>query len=442
MAVFRNLLINSLVAGVVNSFLWFALTFWVYLETMSVVTTSVIGGAFAICSATFGVMFGTYVDRNRKYRSIVLSTVLSLVGYVAAAAIYVVTPNDDLLDLGKPWIWLFIVVIIAASMVGNIRSIALSTCVSLLVPEDQRDKANGKVGMIMGVSFAVTSVFSGLVIGRLGMGWAVAITVALTATALVHLLTFRIPEDAPAPTQQGASMVDFRGATMMVRKVPGLFGLILFAAFNNLLGGVFMSLMDAYGLELVDVETWGFLWGGLSLCMILGGVIVARRGLGSRPLRLILVINGVNWFACALFTLRSSIVMLAIGMAVWLLLMPVVEASEQTVLQRVVPFEFQGRVFGFAQMIESAASPMTAFAIGPLAQWAVIPFMTTGTGADAIGSWFGTGKDRGIALIFTAAGMIGVLATGVAGRSPWYSSLSRVAHAPAPPDDLPLVVGG
>ena len=41
--VFRRLLLNTLVTGVTSSFLWFALTFWVYLETRSVVATGVIG---------------------------------------------------------------------------------------------------------------------------------------------------------------------------------------------------------------------------------------------------------------------------------------------------------------------------------------------------------------------------------------------------------------
>ena len=37
---FRRLLVNTLVSGVTSSFLWFALTFWVYLETRSVVATA------------------------------------------------------------------------------------------------------------------------------------------------------------------------------------------------------------------------------------------------------------------------------------------------------------------------------------------------------------------------------------------------------------------
>src|SRR5687767_15388696 len=70
---FRRLLLNSLVSGVTSSFLWFALTFWVYLETRSVVVTGVIAGAFSISAAVLGPAFGTYVDRHRKQPSMVLA---------------------------------------------------------------------------------------------------------------------------------------------------------------------------------------------------------------------------------------------------------------------------------------------------------------------------------------------------------------------------------
>jgi DHA3 family multidrug efflux protein-like MFS transporter len=67
---------------------------------------------------------------------------------------------------------------------------------------------------------------------------------------------------------------------------------------------------------------------------------------------------------------------------------------------------------------------LTAFLIGPITQFGVIPFMTDGAGAWAIGGWFGTGPDRGIALVFTVAGVIGVLITLVALRSRSYRLLS------------------
>jgi DHA3 family multidrug efflux protein-like MFS transporter len=75
--------------------------------------------------------------------------------------------------------------------------------------------------------------------------------------------------------------------------------------------------------------------------------------------------------------------------------------------------------------VEQAASPITAFLIGPIAQLIFIPFMTTGAGADAIGSWFGTGTDRGLALLFTVAGLIGLAVTLLSMRSGAYRNLSE-----------------
>jgi DHA3 family multidrug efflux protein-like MFS transporter len=120
-------------------------------------------------------------------------------------------------------------------------------------------------------------------------------------------------------------------------------------------------------------------------------------------------------------------------MVVWLALIPVIEAAEQTVLQRSIPFERQGRVFGFAQLVENAAAPVTAFLIGPIAEVAFIPFMTDGRGADTIGGWFGTGPERGLALMFTLAGLIGVVVTAIARITRSYRQLdAQWASAPAP----------
>ena len=42
MRTFYQLVANSLLASVTNNFLWFALTFWIYLETRNVVATAVV----------------------------------------------------------------------------------------------------------------------------------------------------------------------------------------------------------------------------------------------------------------------------------------------------------------------------------------------------------------------------------------------------------------
>jgi DHA3 family multidrug efflux protein-like MFS transporter len=409
---FRSILANTLVSGVTSSFVWFALIFWAYLETRSVVATGVIGAAYSLSMAFIGPVFGTYVDRHRKQTAMLLATAISVVAFAAATMLFLAVDAHHLLRLTSPGFWLLVALVLGGSVAGSMRGIALSTCVSLLVPEDARDKANGMVGTVNGVAFTITSVFSGLVIGNLGMGWALYLTLGLTIAALVHLATIRVDEPMPERAEgESASQFDVRGAIDAIKGVPGLGMLVGLAAFNNVLGGVFMALMDAYGLELVSVETWGLLWGFIMISFIVGGVVVSKLGVGAAPVKLIVSLNLLNWIICATFTLRSSIVLLAVGCFFWLLMMPIIEAAEQTVLQRAIPFERQGRVFGFAQMVENAASPVTSIFIGPLAEAVVMPFMTDGKGADWIGSWFGTGPERGLALIFTLAGVIGIVAT-------------------------------
>jgi MFS transporter, DHA3 family, multidrug efflux protein len=434
MRTFHLLVVNTLVASVTNNFLWFALTFWVYLETRSVLATAVIGGGYMLLLALSGIVVGTFVDQHRRRTSMLLSSGLTLGAFVLAGIVYLSAPAGALQDLGQPAFWAFITLVLGGAIAGNLRNVALATTVTLLVPEDGRDRANGLVGTANGVAFALTSVFSGLAVGLLGMGWCVAIAVGLSALTAAHLLTIHIDEPAPEPREGSTRVFDLRGAIHAVRLVPGLLALLLFTTFNNFLAGVFMALMDPYGLTLVSVEAWGTLLAITSFGFIAGGVLVARRGLGRNPVRTLLLVNVVLWTITIVFPIRSEVLPLAIGFFLYMLLIPVAEASEQTVIQKVVPFTEQGRVFGFAQSLETAAAPITAFLIGPIAQFWVIPAMTDGALADAIGSWFGVGPDRAMALIFIVAGSVGLFVTLLALRSRPYRELSS-RYTGAPPDD-------
>jgi DHA3 family multidrug efflux protein-like MFS transporter len=203
-----------------------------------------------------------------------------------------------------------------------------------------------------------------------------------------------------------------------------MLALIFFTTFNNFLGGVFMGLMDAYGLSLVSVEVWGVLWAVLSCGFIVGGLFIARYGLGKNPLFAMFAANVCIWVISSLFTIQPSIILLAVGMFIYISVVPFIEAAEQTIVQKVVPQERQGRVFGFAHSIEMSASPLTTFFVGPVAELIFIPFMTVGAGVDLIGGWFGTGADRGIALVFTLTGIIGLIATLIAMNTKYYRLLS------------------
>ena len=178
---------------------------------------------------------------------------------------------------------------------GNIRSIALQTLVTVLIPEDRRDKANGLVGTTTGVSFLVTSVISGLLVAAGGMFYVLAARhdgagtercasgVRPSRGSAAEAKRQRRLRDRRSASN--GNKVDLRGTLRIVRGVPGLLALIGFSCFNNFLGGAFMALMDAYGLSLMSVQAWGLLWGALSAGFIIGGLAVAKTGLSKNPVR-------------------------------------------------------------------------------------------------------------------------------------------------------------
>jgi len=421
---FYKVLTNSVVSQVTNMSVWFGLIFFVYLETRSVFATSIVSGIYLVAVALSGFWLGGFVDRFRKKIIMLLSSAFSLVIYVLGLSLYLAVGRAEFSDPGSPFLWTMVPLLLIGVIAGNIRAIAIPTLVTVMVPEDRRDKANGIVGTATGISFMIVSVISGLLVGIDGMLWVLGFAIGMTLLALIHLWSIPIHEKRIVH-KEGQQKLDIKGTLAVVSAIPGLFALIFFTTFNNFLGGVFMGLMDAYGLSLVPVQVWGLLWGFLSLGFIVGGMMIARFGLGTNPLRSMFIANLTIWSVSSIFTIQPSILLLTAGMFIYLCVVPYIEASEHTIIQKLVPQERQGRVFGFAQSVEMAASPLTAFLVGPLAQFFFIPFMTSGAGVDLIGSWFGTGPDRGMALLFTIAGIIGLFMTIVAMNSKYYRELSE-----------------
>ncbi|HZY68304.1 MAG TPA: MFS transporter, partial [Devosia sp.] len=198
MAVFYNILGNNLVANVTNFTVWFAITFWVFIETQSVFATGMIAGIYLIMTASSGIPFGGIVDHNSKRLVMLGSSLVSFVLYAIAFAVHQAAPGGAMQDVGSVWLWAFILVVMLGVIAGNIRSIALPTLVTLMIPEDRRDRANGLVGMVSGIGFLTTSVISGFLVAWGGMFYTLIFAMGLTALAFLHLLFLKVDESAAA----------------------------------------------------------------------------------------------------------------------------------------------------------------------------------------------------------------------------------------------------
>lgn len=427
---FYAVLINNLISNVTTGYLWFALSFWVYLSTGSVLATGLLGGSYMLLAAFGSLVFGTFVDKHHKKNVMLLANVVTAAAFVIGSVVYLAWLRGEQFSVYDPMLWAFGVVMLLGAVIGNMRNIAMSTTVTLLVPSDHRDKANGLVGAISGVGFIVTSVMSGLSIGLLGMGWTLAIATVLMLAATVHMALVKIPEKTIAHDPELVNKtIDIKGGWAAILVVPGLVGLVFFSVFNNLIGGVFTVLLEPYGLTLFSVEMWGIVYGIVGTGFIVGGLLVAKFGLGKNPLRSLMIAVMITGLIGMTFAVRESGWLLIIGMYIYMMLVPYAEAAEQTLLQKVVPFKKQGRVFGLASALESAAAPITSFMIAPIAEFWIIPAFRNPE-VEASWSWLlGTGQMRGVAMIFLVSGLATIILALVAMRTRSYQLLGEAYNS-------------
>mgnify|MGYP001283873434 CR=1 FL=1 len=145
------------------------------------------------------------------------------------------------------------------------------------------------------------------------MGWALAFTLIASILSLVHLIPLKFPQEPHELLEvKPEKKIDLKGTIAIISGISGLWAMIVFAMWNNFIGGVFLSLMDAYGLMLVSVETWGIMLAVTSTGFIFGGMYVAKYGLGKNPVRTLLLMNIIMWTNCIFFTGISSIILTGI----------------------------------------------------------------------------------------------------------------------------------
>lgn len=169
MKIFYHILLNTVFAGVTNFTVWFALTFFVFLQTHSVFATSMISGFFLITTALTGFWLGSIVDHNPKKHVMLFSSFFSFIIYAICFGIYLSNPLEAFSSINSPVLWVFAPLLLIGVIAGNLRNIALPTLVTILVEADQRDKANGLVGTTNGIGFMITSVISGFLVGHSSM---------------------------------------------------------------------------------------------------------------------------------------------------------------------------------------------------------------------------------------------------------------------------------
>lgn len=79
---------------------------------------------------------------------------------------------------------------------------------------------------------------------------------------------------------------------------------------------------------------WGIVFGVAGTGFVVGGLFVAKFGLGKNPIRTLLYTAIIMGLLGAFFTIREWWLLYAAGIWLYMVLIPIMEAAEQTVIQR------------------------------------------------------------------------------------------------------------
>lgn len=406
MRTFLLLLIAKTVSHAGSHLTGFGLGVWVYQRTDSVALYSLL----LLCSQLPPVLVspwaGTLTDTWDRRKTLILAHA----GGGVCSVLLLLSELGGGLELGTA------MALSAALACFNAFDFpAFSALTTTLVPRDQLARANGLVQAGTGGVQLIAPLAAGLLLPVLGLKGLLAIDALSFLFSLSVLLMLRVaPQAAPGPRKRRSVRVFIRDAGegwRFVRQRRGLMSLLLLS--SSLILGISMvqvlvtplvlSFSDASTLGLVDsLGGVGFLAGSLAM--------LAWR----RPQRLV---HGILGFALlegvllvVLGTSKPSVILAAVGAFGVLFTFPITGACNQTLWQRQVPLELQGRVFALrtmaSRLVISAASPLA----GPLADAVFEPLMARdGALAPVLGAWMGTGPGRGTALLIACLGLLTML---------------------------------
>ena len=335
-------------------------------------------GLVILCFDLPGVITGAFIGRllDRYQPRIVI-------GFDNFSRAAIIATIPTLYALGSLRIWHVFVLALLAGALKPATTAGVRVFVPHIVDDAMLDRANALTSTSMQFSYLVGPLAAGFAVARFGAPWALLID---AVTFLVMgLLVFTLP--AVARGQRVAQGANYRwlgfGALFNLRYVPAL-TLLTFVFFFSY--GPLEAALPVFSSQTLHANAsgYGLLWTGFGVGAFAGVMTLTRLSQSWAP-SVALPAIAVAWGAllCPLFFIRQlPLAMLFLGAAgaSWSPYTPM----ETTLLQRLVPEEIRGQVFGARHSLVVASSPLGAAVGGVMLQFLSAPLVIAISGLACI----------------------------------------------------------
>jgi MFS family permease len=254
--------------------------------------------------------------------------------------------------------------VFAAALVTTTRPAQATLIPSVAATPDQLTAANVAVGWVEAASIAASGLLAGVLIATGGVAVVFAVCAGLGVAAMLLVTRLRVPALAPSPEHAPAVLGDLRDSLRLTARRPRLRLIVgLLTADAVVVGALDLLIVILAITVLGRPQAWAgylnFAYGvGAVLAATVSVVLVGRR-LGVPILGAAFLLSGV--LAALAFSpgLAATVALLTVAGAGHSLL----EIASRTLLQRSVPAQLLGRVFGVLEGMMMAGLALGALLV-------------------------------------------------------------------------------
>jgi DHA3 family macrolide efflux protein-like MFS transporter len=407
MGTFVALWLAELVSLTGTAMTGFALGVWVYRTTGSATQFAGVVTVLYLPQVLVTLVGGVLADRYSRRRLILIA---NAGGAVVLAALAVLVAADALS------VALVYAVTFLVATCGAIQYPAFASSVPQLVPERLLPRANGMVQMANASSRLLAPALAALLIPVVDILGVVLIDLATFAAMVAVLAVIAIPQPDTAAPSSGVRRIlgDVAAGWAYISRERGLLILLGYFSIANIAAGFTLALLPPLVLEFGTQSDLGVVLSAEGLGWLAGAILMIVWGGPKRRVHGVLAAGAVFGLGITLLGVRAAVPVVAAGVLVYAVALPVINACNATIWQAKVPGDMLGRAFATLRVVALASVPVSALTAGVLADAVFTPLF---------------GEQGGIAALLITVGTLPIVAAIAAAFSRHLRELER---EPAP----------
>jgi MFS family permease len=408
---FRNYIVfwlSQSISQLGSSITNYALIIWVYQQTGSAMTVSLMTFCSFLPYILVSLFAGPFIDRHSKKN---IMAVADTAAALCSAGILILL-HFNMLDIWHIYLVNFII-----GAVNSFQHPASSVAIGIMVPEGMYDKASGMDSFTTNLVTVAAPMLGAAVFTAFGMVGVILIDLCTFVFAITVLILFvdikevlsGISEKAPyfSGIKEGFDFLKCHKGILNIMLTMAIVNFFSRLTYENILPPMLLARSNG------NTFIYGIVSAVLGIGGIAGGLIVACGKFPKNHVKMIYLSAAYSFlFGDLLMGLGRNVYVWTLAGLAASIPIPFIIAGQRVLMYENVPQNLQGRVFAVRNAVQFSTIPVGILLGGVLADYVFEPFMASDhVMAGVLEKLVGSGSGSGMALMFLCTGCLGCAAS-------------------------------